>query len=199
MSPAAVACKPLLGFTTRCVSVENVLDELCLAEDVRLSIAGMPDSELVLQSRIGVADRSIGTEDIAEAQVAYPMCAVPLHQVKMVRPELATAEELAARQTAVPTIHVAQRFKHDNVSRRVGARCVPRPNVKNWLGGKARDSRAADVFQSKVRQSGRRHCIADSFGLPYEQRRPTIVVRNDSYRLGFKTERLRHRMAQRSP
>jgi hypothetical protein len=34
----------------RCFSLENARDELCLAEDVRLSMAGTADGELVVQS-----------------------------------------------------------------------------------------------------------------------------------------------------
>ena len=147
----------------------------------------MAESELPLQSRVRVADSGVGTKRIAEAQVAHPMRAVPLHHVEMVGPELAAPEELATRHTTVPTIDVAKRFEQGYVSRRSGSRCVTRSDVKNRFGRKARDSRTAYVFQRQLRQSSGCNRSGDSFGLAFEQRRPTIVVRNNAYRLGFKS------------
>jgi hypothetical protein len=48
------------------------------------------------------------------------------------------------------------------------------------------------MFQRKLGQPGGRDRTSDSCRLGSEEPRPAIVVRNDSYRLGFEAEWLAH-------
>jgi hypothetical protein len=55
------------------IASKHAFDELRLAGDVRLSIAGIQVGQRALQFRIRVTERGIGTEGVAETEVANPV------------------------------------------------------------------------------------------------------------------------------
>ncbi len=75
------------------------------------------------------------------------MCVVSLDQVNVMAPRLTSAEELAPRQTCVPTVHVAKGLKHINVGSGYLACRKPCRDIQDRLGRKPGDSRTPNVLE----------------------------------------------------
>ena len=58
---------PDSSVTLPCFSSQNAFDEFRLAEDVRFPILRIPDGEILLQSRIGVANNWVLAKGIPES------------------------------------------------------------------------------------------------------------------------------------
>ena len=119
---------------------QHPFDELRLAGDVGLSIAGKLPGQRPFELRIRVSKSWIGAERVAESQVARPVDTITFDQVQMMAAKGAATEELAAGQPAIPAVHVPQCGEDGDISQRI--QLAERPAPISRIGFAARPGTA---------------------------------------------------------
>jgi hypothetical protein len=169
---------------------EDFLDVRRLGIHVGLPISRETRGQDALQVGELACGLGMGPEIVAKGDIVAPQRTAFFNQVHVVRPRLAPAKELSARNASLAAVVVTGLLESGNV---VLGRCIAGPArryVENRLGAHTRDRGTTDVFES---QRQRATLVAYPLLFSGEERRPASVVLDEADDARFKTESVRHR------
>jgi len=127
---------------------DGVLDERCLADQVRPAVGRETLREVLLQRGVSVPPGGIGPQGVAECQVVPPLGGPGLLDVEIVRPAAfgSPGEDVAAFVSKIAAVLVAAALQ---TPPRVSERCwvaESGSDVQHRLSGESGHRRAADVL-----------------------------------------------------